>query len=76
MKEFIDSLSGRIDGLAHEVAELHETLQGLQKTTDNLSSGLKDVKEVKQGQANMLTLLKEMASTINSLKEKKTWFKF
>jgi signal recognition particle receptor subunit beta len=76
IEEVIDGLSDRVDKMAHEVAGLNEALQGLQKTITGLSSGMKEIREIKQGQTEMLSSIKEIVATLDSLREKKSWFKF
>ncbi|TAN43152.1 MAG: hypothetical protein EPN25_01520 [Nitrospirae bacterium] len=68
-------LAPRADKTTDDIAGLQGSVDGLQKTVEKLAPGMKDIKDMKQGQTDLLRLMKDLTTTLAGLKEKKNWFK-
>ena len=80
-REAIVRLEGKADRMSEAISllqgELKEMRQAIQVLSENIrASGEKGTKDTKQEQGEILKLLKGVASSLEGLKEKKSWFRF
>jgi len=80
LRDAVSGLADRIDAVTDEITLLQGALKELQSSVQKISgdkkpSQEKELRELRGGQQELLDLVRNLAATIDGLREKKTWFK-